>query len=409
MEFKRMFNLESEGSDGGSSDDFCGHYCASDDEYDDEEGFESRGGSDSGEKGEGDAVDGKGSSGAKNPGNGGPRGQPAADDFLGRKFATEEDAYAAYKKFARFKGFGVRKGDVACVNGVLIRRDFFCHRQGTRHPKHYDRPERVREERLESRTDCKAKLKIYYDVQHSVWMVRTIFDEHIHDLAPVTFTHLLPSHRKMSDGDKAQVESLKQFGIPTSKIMAYMAGQSGGYGMLRFTKQDLYNYVHGQWVARICDGDVAATISYLEGKANADMITAARYTRTADNHLASLFWADGEMMSDYQLFGDVLAFNSTYRSNKYRKPLVVFSGSNHHKQTSIFGFTLLEDEKVRTYRWVLLNLLDVMGQKKPCVVVTDGDKVMRMAIVEVLSMATHRLCGWHLEKNCVQRVKDTEF
>ncbi|KAL4275246.1 hypothetical protein AHAS_Ahas20G0088000 [Arachis hypogaea] len=53
-------------------------------------------------------------------------------------------------------GFGVRKRDVARVNGVLVRRDFFCYRQGTRHPKHYDRPERVREERLESRTDCKA-------------------------------------------------------------------------------------------------------------------------------------------------------------------------------------------------------------------------------------------------------------
>ncbi|KAL4380800.1 hypothetical protein AHAS_Ahas04G0069700 [Arachis hypogaea] len=157
--------------------------------------------------------------------------------------------------------------------------------------------------------------------------------------------------------------------------MAYMAGQFGGYGMLRFTKQDLYNYVHGQRVARICDGDAAVTISYLKGKENADMRTVARYTRTSDNCLGSLIWADGEMMMDYQLFGDVLAFDLTYRSNKYRKPLVVFSGTNHHKQTSIL-------------------------------VMTDGDKAMRTAIAEVMPMATHRLCGWHLEKNCVQRVKD---
>ncbi|RYQ84003.1 hypothetical protein Ahy_B10g102895 isoform C [Arachis hypogaea] len=165
------------------------------------------------------------------------------------------------------------------------------------------------------------------------------------------FTHLLPSHQKMSEGNRAQVDSFKQFGIATSKIMAYMAGQYGGYGMLRFTKRDLYNYVHGQRITRICDGDAAATIGYFEGKANADIMTAARYTRTPDNRLGSLFWADGEMMADYQLFGDVLAFDSMYRSNKYRKPLVVFSGSNHHKQTSNFEFTLLEDEEVHTYRW----------------------------------------------------------
>ncbi|KAL4381305.1 hypothetical protein AHAS_Ahas04G0120200 [Arachis hypogaea] len=34
---------------------------------------------------------------------------------------------------------------------------------------------------------------------------------------------------------------------------------------------------------------------------------------------------------------------------------------------------------------------------------------MRTAIAEVMPTTTHRLCGWHLEKNCVQRVKEVEF
>ncbi|QHN92439.1 Protein FAR1-RELATED SEQUENCE [Arachis hypogaea] len=368
MDFNGMFGAEVEQSDENSSDGYCGRYYASDDE----------GGEEGDPTGHREDEHGNFSGGASHAGDGGKIRPVVAEDFLGREFVGEEDAYLAYKEFARTRGFGVRKGDVG-------------------------------EERLESRTDCKAKLKIYYDVQRSVWKVRTIFDEHNHELAPTMFSHLLPSHRKMSNGDKAQFDSMKKFGIPTSKIMTYMAGQSGGYGMLRFTKRDLYNYIHGQRMARINDGDAAATISYLEGKANADMTTVARYTRTADNRLGSLFWVDGEMMSDYQLFGDVMTFDSTYRSNKYKKPLVVFSGSNHHKQTTIFGFALLEDEEVCTYRWLLLNLVDVMGEKTSCVVVTDGDKAMRAAIAEVFPAARHRLCGWHLEKNCVQRVKDTEF
>ncbi|XP_072082732.1 protein FAR1-RELATED SEQUENCE 5-like [Arachis hypogaea] len=139
------------------------------------------------------------------------------------------------------------------------------------------------------------------------------------------------------------------------------------------------------------------------------MMTVARYTKTTGDQLGSLFWADGQMMADYQLFGNVLAFDATYRSNKYKRPLVVFSTSNHHKQMAIFRFALLEDEKVRTYRWVLLNMLDVMENKKPSVVVTDGDKAMWAAIADVLQSARHRLCGWHLEKNCVLRVKEPEF
>ncbi|QHO41677.1 hypothetical protein HN873_015340 [Arachis hypogaea] len=65
-----------------------------------------------------------GSGGANEEAGSVPSQQVFADDFLGRDFATEEDAYAAYKEFARLRGFGVRKGDVARVNGVLVRRDF---------------------------------------------------------------------------------------------------------------------------------------------------------------------------------------------------------------------------------------------------------------------------------------------
>ncbi|RYR13813.1 hypothetical protein Ahy_B04g070602 isoform G [Arachis hypogaea] len=50
-----------------------------------------------------------------------------------------------------------------------------------------------------------------------------------------------------------------------------------------------------------------------------------------------------------------------------------------------------------------------MGQRTPNLVVTDGDKAMRTAIAEVMPSAKHRLCAWHLEKNCVQRVKEAEF
>ncbi|RYQ99407.1 protein FAR1-RELATED SEQUENCE 5-like [Arachis ipaensis] len=308
------------------------------------------------------------------PSDGDPPSCRSVEDFMDHVFNTEEEAYAAYKQFARLRGFGVRKGDVARVDGVLVRRDFFLPPGG-----------------------------------YKVWKVRRIDDSHNHPLAATMFNHLLPSHRSLSESNKAQVDSLKKFGIATLKIMAYMAGQSGGYGMLQFTKRDLYNYVHIQRLSQINDGDAAATISYLEGKANADIMSVARYTKPLEGRLGSLFWADGQMMADYKLFGDVVAFDATYRSNKYKKPLVVFSGSNHNKQTAIFGFALLEDEEVRTYRWVLLNLVDIMDNKKPSVVVTDGDKAMRAAIDDVLPSARHRLCGWHLEKNCVMQVKEPDF
>ena len=83
---------------------------------------------------------------------------------------------------------------------------------------------------------------------------------------------------------------------------------------------------------------------------------------------------------DYACFGDVLAFDITYRTNAYKKPLVVLVGVNHHHQIVVFGSALLIDESVGTYEWVLETFLIAMMNKKPIFGVTDGDKAMRKTI-----------------------------
>ena len=105
----------------------------------------------------------------------------------------------------------------------------------------------------------------------------------------------------------------------------------------------------------------------------------------------------------------MVVFDATYKKNKYNKPLVIFSGTNHHRQTCIFGCALLADERADTYKWLLENFLDVMMKKQPSVVVTDGDKAMMEAIKVVFPEATHQLCAWHLQKNATSNIKDTEF
>ena len=90
----------------------------------------------------------------------------------------------------------------------------------------------------------------------------------------------------------------------------------------------------------------------------------AKYNSTDGDWLRNLFWADDLSRVNYQYFRDVVAFDSTYKKNKYNKPLVIFSGTNHHHQTCIFGFALLVDERVDTYKWLLENFLDVMMNKQ---------------------------------------------
>ncbi|RYQ89482.1 hypothetical protein Ahy_B09g096101 isoform F [Arachis hypogaea] len=122
---------------------------------------------------------------------------------------------------------------------------------------------------------------------------------------------------------------MHMYSVPTSQIMGFMAGQAGGYARAGFTKKDLDNHLDKSRHLRILGGDANATISYLLGKADIDPMAMAQYSSTAEDWLGSLFWADGICRADYQHFGDVFAFHATYKKNKYKKPLVIFSESNH--------------------------------------------------------------------------------
>ncbi|KAL4314303.1 hypothetical protein AHAS_Ahas15G0071600 [Arachis hypogaea] len=145
------------------------------------------------------------------------------------------------------------------------------------------------------------------------WKMKSFVADYNHELAPADRTNIMAPHRHMSEGDKAH---------------------------------DLYNYIDDVQHSPIVEGDAAAAISYLKGKTELDPLAVVQYSYCAENHLGNLFWCDGQMQHDYDCFGDVLAFDSTYRKTLYNRPLVIFS--------------------------------DVMRQKEPMVVVTDGDESMKL-------------------------------
>nr|XP_025689012.1 protein FAR1-RELATED SEQUENCE 5 [Arachis hypogaea] len=191
--------------------------------------------------------------------------------------------------------------------------------------------------------------------------------------------------------------------------MGYIAFQKGGYRHAGFTRKNLYNHIDRYRQSKVKNGDANAAINYLIGKSNNDLLFFGKYTFISDERLEHIFWADGQSIIDYHCFGDIVAFDSTYKKNKYNKPLVIFSGCNHHGQTVIFGSDLLSDETTETYKWLLETFVEAMDGKSPKAVITDGDLAMRDVIKNVLPDATHRLCGWHLQRNSCENIKNPNF
>ncbi|XP_050878635.1 protein FAR-RED IMPAIRED RESPONSE 1-like [Lathyrus oleraceus] len=129
--------------------------------------------------------------------------------------------------------------------------------------------------------------------------------------------------------------------------------------------------------AAIKDGDVDVALNFLNMKSSIDPMLYAEYCGNSDERLKSLFWADDTSRSNYFCFGDAVAFDTTYKKNKYNYPLVIFFWCNNHSQTIIFSVALVSDETTETYKWRLRCFLECMENKYPKVMVTNGDGPMR--------------------------------
>ncbi|KAE8666568.1 aspartyl protease family protein [Hibiscus syriacus] len=142
---------------------------------------------------------------------------------------------------------------------------------------------------------------------------------------------------------------------------------------------NLYNALQRGKAKEIVDGDVNALIAYFDYKKHDDPGFFMTYSVDESGALYNLIWSDSTSRSDYTCFGDVIAFDTTYKDNLYGRPIMP------------------------------INFLEAMMNKSPISVVTDGDRAMQRAIKSVIPYAKHRLCSWHLSRNAQANIGDPKF
>ena len=85
-----------------------------------------------------------------------------------------------------------------------------------------------------------------------------------------------------------------------------------------------------------------------------------------ENIVKNVFWSHASQRAEYRDFGDVVAFDTTYKTNMYNMPVAMFVGSNHHLQNVVFGQALLQDEQADTFEWLFKSFQKCMtGSRDP--------------------------------------------
>ncbi|WOG92428.1 hypothetical protein DCAR_0311694 [Daucus carota subsp. sativus] len=62
------------------------------------------------------------------------------------------------------------------------------------------------------------------------------------------------------------------------------------------------------------------------------------YRTDSHNHLTQLFWADGDGRKNYEVFGDAVSFDATYRTNRYSGLCLTIYSSVYKLATNLFYF-----------------------------------------------------------------------
>jgi zinc finger SWIM domain-containing protein 3 len=81
-------------------------------------------------------------------------------------------------------------------------------------------------------------------------------------------------------------------------------------------------------------------------------------------------------------------------------------GTNHYKQTIIFGAALIFNETIESFVWLFETFLTTMSMsgKHPSTIFTDQDAAMAGAITYVFRNTSNHLCLWHIYLNAAKHL-----
>jgi zinc finger SWIM domain-containing protein 3 len=232
--------------------------------------------------------------------------------------------------------------------------------------------------------------------------------EHNHILQLPETCHLMPSQRKISHVQAFEIDMADDSGIRPKAAYELASREAGGSSNLGYTRLDHKNYLRTKRQRNLMYGEAGSMLKYFQDKCVENPSFHYAIQLDCNEQITNIFWADAKMIIDYAHFGDVVTFDTTFGTNRDHRPLGVFVGFNHFRETVIFGGALLYDETFESFKWLFETFLAAHNQKHPKTIYTDQDMAMKKAIAAVFPGTWHGLCTFHIMQNAVKHLPHTK-
>ena len=122
--------------------------------------------------------------------------------------------------------------------------------------------------------------------------------------------------------------------------------------------------------------------------------------------VTDLFFAHPTSVELLRAFPSVLLMDCTYKTNRYRLPLLEIVGVTSTGMTFQVACAFMESEREDNYMWACSILKALMDPAcLPNVIVTDREIALMNAIESTFPNSRHLLCRWHIGKNIMANCK----
>nr|XP_009596355.1 protein FAR1-RELATED SEQUENCE 11-like [Nicotiana tomentosiformis] len=229
------------------------------------------------------------------------------------------------------------------------------------------------------------------------WTVVYFDNVHNYELLSDKEVRFLPAYRNIDIVNQTRITLLAKAGCSISLIRRVIELEKGvDPGQLPFTKKDIRNFVQSESSSNI-ESDALELLKICKSRKDKNVDFQYDFNVDGCQRVENVIWAFRDYIRAYEVFGDVVIFDTTYRLNRYEMPLGVWIGVDNHGNSIFFCVcVLLRNKKAFSFSWALKSFVLLMNGKHPQTILTDQDLGLIEAIANELPHFKHAFLLYEL-------------
>ncbi|KAL5141455.1 Protein FAR1-RELATED SEQUENCE 5 [Glycine soja] len=245
---------------------------------------------------------------------------------------------------------------------------------------------------------CPFKLRCKPVIGGEGWMVKLICGVHNHELAKSLVGH--PYAGRLTKAEKTLIADMTKSIVKPRNILLTLKEHNANSCT---TIKQIYN-ARNAFRSSIRGSDLE--MQHLMKLLERDQYIHWHIIKDEDV-VRDIFWCHPDSVKLVNACNLVFLIDNTYKTNRYRLPLLDFVGVTPTGMTFSAGFAYVEGERVNNLVWALQRFRDLFLKRDalPRVIVTDRDQALMNAVKDVFPECTNLLCIFHINKNVKAKCK----